>query len=399
MKYCPNCGRAGVAGLKFCPQCGQTLAGLDLESKQGHVHEPEAPPKNGKMRKAAGILMILSIFPGSLWITLLHEQHIYGIPVFLVFMALALAGIGGAVALRRTHYNWALAGAICSIIFPFFGIPALILLVKRKGEFSSVERDTDSLTRGKSTANLEASNGKSSAEATEKECPHCGQTLRDAAFKCSRCKKWVPNELFNRLCDEDVKLIKNNNLTPHTPSLMTIMVIGLMQDSNLEKRVEKVLGGKLDGKQRFNLLVFESYCYFNAITLSAKTKRGCRDTIMGTLKDKLLNGIIESVGVEVSGTTHDESTLLLKAGGEVLYDQFDDILEDLGTDAPSQVRNTMALASAVYGDKQADIVNGLPLYGQLLTLSRYMTEAFGEVFLVEEEDFDWQAMMGKSASL
>jgi len=23
--FCPNCGKAGVEGMKFCPQCGQKL--------------------------------------------------------------------------------------------------------------------------------------------------------------------------------------------------------------------------------------------------------------------------------------------------------------------------------------------------------------------------------------
>lgn len=226
----------------------------------------------------------------------------------------------------------------------------------------------------------------------KKKCPHCGQTLHDAAFKCSRCKKWVPNELFNRLCDDDVKLIKNNNLTPYTPSLTTIMVIGLLKDSNLEKQTQKVLGARLNGKQRFNLLVFESYCYFTAIRLSAKTKRGCRDTIMGTLKAELLNAIIESSDVE-------EPTRILRAEGEALYNKFDNIWKDLGTDTPSQARNTIALASVVYGDKQANIVSGLPLYGQFIHMPVHMREPFGEIFLVEEKDFDWQAIAGGTVPL
>lgn len=349
------------------------------------------------MRIAAGILTLIGgLIGGSLFIGILHGSGVYGA---LLYIPLIIAMIGGIMALKRVHYGWALAGAICSLLFPLCGIPAIILLVKRKGEFSNVEMDKDSLTRGKFTSGLKAFNGKNNVEATKKKCPHCGQSLHYAAIKCSRCKKWVPNELFNRLCNEDVELIKNNDLTPYTPSLITIMVIGLMEDSNLEKQVQKVFGGKLNGKQKFNLLVFESYCLFAAITLFSKMKRGCRDTIMGTLKDKLLNGIIESSGVEVSGTTHEESTCLLKAGGQALYNRFDDILKDLGTDTPSQLRDTMALASAVYGDKQANVANGLPLYTELMTTTSHMGEAFKEFFIVEEEDFDWQAMMGESASL
>ena len=45
MEYCPNCGKAGVEGMKFCPHCGQTLTGLDLRETQRYVHQPEAPLK------------------------------------------------------------------------------------------------------------------------------------------------------------------------------------------------------------------------------------------------------------------------------------------------------------------------------------------------------------------
>jgi len=45
VKYCSNCGKAGVEGMKFCPQCGQRLTGFDLEEKQRYVQKPEAPLK------------------------------------------------------------------------------------------------------------------------------------------------------------------------------------------------------------------------------------------------------------------------------------------------------------------------------------------------------------------
>lgn len=106
---------------------------------------------------------------------------------------------------------------------------------------------------------------------------------------------------------------------------------------------------------------------------------------MGTLKAELLNAIIESSDVE-------EPTRILRAEGEALYNKFDNIWKDLGTDTPSQARNTIALASVVYGDKQANILSGLPLYGQFIDMPFHMREPFGEIFLVEEKDFDWQAI-------
>jgi Tfp pilus assembly protein PilF len=43
MKYCPNCGKAGVDRMKFCPQCGQRLTDVHLEEKQRPAPKPEAP--------------------------------------------------------------------------------------------------------------------------------------------------------------------------------------------------------------------------------------------------------------------------------------------------------------------------------------------------------------------
>jgi len=90
------------------------------------------------MRKAAGILMIISSFiifmEASILAEILQSLHIY-IPVTLIPVFLAV--IGGIFALKRIHYKWALVGAICSLLFPFFGIPAIIFLTKRKGEFQA----------------------------------------------------------------------------------------------------------------------------------------------------------------------------------------------------------------------------------------------------------------------
>jgi len=85
------------------------------------------------MRIIAGILTIIGgLLGGSLLVGILHGMHIYGV---MLYLPVLLAGIGGVCALKRQHWRWALVGAICSCLFPFTGIPAVILLVKSKGEF------------------------------------------------------------------------------------------------------------------------------------------------------------------------------------------------------------------------------------------------------------------------
>jgi hypothetical protein len=47
--------------------------------------------------------------------------------------------MGGIYTLMRKPRGWVLAGAICSLIIPIFGIPALIILAKRKSEFQTIK--------------------------------------------------------------------------------------------------------------------------------------------------------------------------------------------------------------------------------------------------------------------
>lgn len=95
------------------------------------------------MRVSAGVLMILSVFGGLPW---MYGLVIYGYVMFVfpVFVAMFLAGTGASATLKRKHYTLAFAGAICSLmLLPIFGIPALILLLKRKREFEEEKENAD----------------------------------------------------------------------------------------------------------------------------------------------------------------------------------------------------------------------------------------------------------------
>ena len=230
-------------------------------------------------------------------------------------------------------------------------------------------------------------------EAMTNKCPYCGQLLHDTALKCSRCKKWVPNELFNKLCDKDIKRIKDNDLNPFTPSLMAGMVLGLLKESNLEKQIQKSLGRKLNRKEQFNLLIFHSFCYFRAIHINVHMKSGlgsydlpCRFIIEKQLKVALLNGLTKSMPQMVLEIDDEEQSSNFRAQGEALYDKFEDIDEGLWKGTLSQVNAKIAMASAVYGNEQSNKLNGLPLYTELQDISINLSEVFTDTFLIEEKD-------------
>ena len=83
-------------------------------------------------------MIIGGFLGGTLWFSIsgwLVPDTLGFIGILVRFLPAFLSVIGGIYALRGTHWRWALAGAICSLLFPFFGIPAIIFLIKRKGEF------------------------------------------------------------------------------------------------------------------------------------------------------------------------------------------------------------------------------------------------------------------------
>lgn len=226
-----------------------------------------------------------------------------------------------------------------------------------------------------------------------KKCPYCGQLLSNIALKCTRCKKWVDNEVFRRLCEDDVKLIKNKDLVVFTPTLLAMMVIDLLKkDNHLRKDIEKREKKTLNEIQRFNLLVFESFCYFEPICLSAKMKRGCKDTIKEMLRLALLLGVAELFNTTVEPDSVISSGPRPSVRGAVLYTKFEAILEALEPNTSSQLRATNALGSLVLADNSPISFSGLALYSHFMETFKHMGKEFSKMFLVEEEDFDWRAI-------
>ena len=226
-----------------------------------------------------------------------------------------------------------------------------------------------------------------------KKCPYCGRPLHNAAFKCTSCNKWVDNEVFRRLCEDDVKLIKDKDLTPFTPTLLAMMVIDLLKKEGLKESAQKLEGGTLNEKQQFNLLVFDSFCFFKAICSSVKIKQGRRDAIEGMLKLILLKWSAQLFNRSVK---HTSSWEVLMERGIVLYAKFEAAWLKIPWEAgpASQMEAADAFASAIYADNDSNLLRGLNLWAYFMETVRHMGKEFSKMFLVEEEDFDWQALGG-----
>lgn len=227
-----------------------------------------------------------------------------------------------------------------------------------------------------------------------KKCPYCGQSLDNAAFKCTRCNKWVDNELFNRLCKDDVRIIKNKDLTPFTPTLIAAMVIDLLKKHNyLEEDIQKGEEKALNEQQQFNLLVFNSFSYFEAICSFVEMKKGCNHTIKEMLRVALLQGVAQLFNERVE---HAPSLEVLKERGEALYAKFQAILDKIPWEASpsSQLEASNAFASAIFADEGPNLIRGVSLWTYFMITSSGQSDVFSQMFLVEDEDWDWRSVVG-----
>lgn len=132
MKYCPNCGKAGIEGRKFCPQCGQRLASLDLKDKQRSITKPEAPLKERNWFERhlnwTMVLAWLSTYPITFIVTsvlILIDPYISddAFVVLLVIANLAVTvAVGRWVLKKKNRSMWWL------LISPFI----FFLLIENK---------------------------------------------------------------------------------------------------------------------------------------------------------------------------------------------------------------------------------------------------------------------------
>lgn len=118
MKYCPNCGIAGVEGKKFCPQCGQRLGLPEQQTETGDVVHV-SPQDNG---------VISHTEPGEDRISGKKQRH-GCLTAYLIFAII----VNAAVALYYVFEGLAafIIGAIFVVLL-IFNIICFVALFKWK---------------------------------------------------------------------------------------------------------------------------------------------------------------------------------------------------------------------------------------------------------------------------
>ena len=131
---CVNCGKL------VCPECGTVLGGryyCQPCANELFVSKPAAQTASAVRSAKLTTAAVLNIVAGAIAVLIgLVTVWIYGLGLIPLGLGV-VAIIGGACALRSKNYGWALAGAICATLATFIiGIPALILIVLSRNEFS-----------------------------------------------------------------------------------------------------------------------------------------------------------------------------------------------------------------------------------------------------------------------
>jgi len=153
MKYCPDCGKSGVEGVRFCPQCGEKLletgayeeqVELLPESEESAWAAPENTSGQGKLAVVPQELKGWNFGPFALtwiwgvcnnvWISLLI---FIPFPLFTLVWAIVLASKGNEWAwqykrwdsidhFNRTQGKWNTAGIVVFVISIVIIVLALV---------------------------------------------------------------------------------------------------------------------------------------------------------------------------------------------------------------------------------------------------------------------------------
>jgi hypothetical protein len=212
----------------------------------------------------------------------------------------------------------------------------------------------------------------------EKYCPACGELQGIYAIKCDKCGSWVENDVFARLDNADVELIKSKDLIIVTPTLL----VNILRDS-IEKDVKNI--------KTLNEALFCSYCYYSTLKLTVSSKTGSEDEIMKLVASLLTMAAINSFNTELSS----EEVALDRIFNycEDLYHQLDNAAVEVPYDPtnpdPSSFHMATRFGQILYG-KENNIVDNLRLFVSYITTFKAFEQEFSKFFIVDEEDFDWK---------
>ncbi len=119
---------------------------MEQETEDEPLTEQETEKKpegkrSWKLTVAAAFMLTAVILSGTMR-TMALDAGVPSIVAIFILVILPANAVWGAYT--RKMRNWTLVGAVCSVLsMPWFGIPALILVIDSRREFRSRRRQSD----------------------------------------------------------------------------------------------------------------------------------------------------------------------------------------------------------------------------------------------------------------
>jgi len=218
-----------------------------------------------------------------------------------------------------------------------------------------------------------------------KICQHCGCLADASALKCVRCHKWFDGEPSRNLCEDDIRVVKDKDLDVHTPTSILNQLVDRIEGDTIDflKKDKSFLKRYyLSDEERFNILLFVTFCYFHVVRSSVRIKHGHEHAILEMLISASLKVVSELFnrlfGTRPSIGNYEERV-------KTLYDIFEVGLRRIDSRAGiiSRIEASEVFASAVFSECQPSLIRGLSLY-ELVCKVQQSHDGLARILVVEE---------------
>jgi hypothetical protein len=220
---------------------------------------------------------------------------------------------------------------------------------------------------------------------SRKHCSLCGALLDLYSIKCSKCGSWTDNSVFTKLDSEEIEKIKKEDLIIVTPSLICLMFESIVKGEfdNLTKARSKDL---------INIMLFTVYCYSCGIRMFAIFKKGKRILLVEESENAFIRQFMFLLEKIAKGETFKPGFPIRAI--KILRD-LDAVLDKYRSNEINSHASEFLLAQEwgklIYN--QNNINNNMELLVNHTLIIEHFTKIFSKLFIVEEGDFDWKAII------
>lgn len=226
----------------------------------------------------------------------------------------------------------------------------------------------------------------------DRRCPQCDHVIPYFELKCGECGCWLDNDVFRKLNESEIALIKSRGLSITTPSLISI------QNGGFVKLIGNELKDYLRNTKTTSTSLLVSLYFLHAfafsINLSVQKQSGKEEL----LHQDLYETMIENYGSGASSLApqlFECSLEEFQKMGVWLFSQLDSIWYGEGPGDLSPASLFMVsekIGKIILPDKNSIPMN-LVLFSRHVEISREFSTKYSNLFMVEDDDFECIKML------